>query len=43
VRAAIAALAAAEAGDADAQFVVDSLDDHELQWYAVQEIWYLLP
>jgi hypothetical protein len=43
VRAAIAALAAAEAGDADAQFVVDGLDDHELQWYAVQEIWYLLP
>lgn len=32
----------ADAGDDDARFVVDGLDDHELQWYAVQEIDFLL-
>jgi hypothetical protein len=43
VRAALAVLAAADAGDDDdARFVVDSLDDHELQWYAVQEIPFLI-
>ena len=39
---AIAALDAAAGGDADAQFTLDSLDDHELAWYAVQEIGFLL-
>lgn len=32
----------ADAGDDDARFVVDGLDDHELQWYAVQEIEFLI-
>lgn len=38
VTAAAAALGAAEAGDDDAQFVVDGADDHELLWFATQEI-----
>jgi hypothetical protein len=38
VSAAMAVLDAAEAGDDDARFTVDGLDDHELQWYAVQEL-----
>jgi hypothetical protein len=38
VAAAAAALAAADAGDDDAQFVVDGAEDHELLWYATQEI-----
>jgi len=38
VRAAIAALAAAEAGDDDAIFTVDAVEDHELGWYAAQEL-----
>jgi hypothetical protein len=38
VRAAVAALAAADAGDEDARFVVDGVEDHELAWYAAQEI-----
>ena len=42
VAAAIAALEAAVAGDDDAQFTLDSLDDHELAWYAAQEIGFLL-
>lgn len=42
VTAALAALGAAAAGDDDAQFTVDELDDHELQWYAVQEMGGLL-
>lgn len=33
---------AADAGDEDAQFAIDGLGDHELQWYAVQEIPFLL-
>jgi hypothetical protein len=33
---------AADAGDDDAQFAIDGLGDHELQWYAVQEIPFLL-
>jgi hypothetical protein len=37
VAAAMAALRAAEAGDDDAQFVVDSVEDHELAWFARQE------
>lgn len=38
VRRAVDALPAADAGDDDAAFVVDSVDDHELGWYAVQEL-----
>lgn len=38
VDAAIAALPAADAGDDDARFVVDGAEDHELMWYATQEI-----
>jgi len=36
------ALAAADAGDDDAQFVVDGTEDHELLWYATQEIPHLV-
>ncbi|MFF9777725.1 DUF6912 family protein [Streptomyces sp. NPDC013978] len=32
------ALGAADLGDDDAQFIVDGADDHELLWYARQEI-----
>ncbi len=38
VRRGLAALPAADAGDADASFVVDSVEDHELAWYAAQEL-----
>ncbi|MFG2885415.1 DUF6912 family protein [Streptomyces sp. NPDC048297] len=38
VTAAAGALTAADGGDDDAQFVVDGADDHELLWYATQEI-----
>ncbi|MEV5955847.1 hypothetical protein AB0M11_19090 [Streptomyces sp. NPDC051987] len=38
VTAAADALAAADDGDDDAQFVVDGAEDHELLWYATQEI-----
>jgi hypothetical protein len=38
VRQALAALPAADAGDDDAAFTVDTVDDHELGWYAVQEL-----
>jgi hypothetical protein len=38
VRAALAAIAAADAGDPDASFWVDGVEDHELLWYATQEI-----
>jgi hypothetical protein len=38
VRRAVAALPAADAGDEDAQFVVDAVEDHELGWFAAQEI-----
>jgi hypothetical protein len=38
VDAAVAALPAADAGDDDAQFTVDGAEDHELLWYATQEI-----
>jgi hypothetical protein len=38
VAAAAEALAAADRGDDDAQFVVDGAEDHELLWYATQEI-----
>jgi hypothetical protein len=42
VAAAADALPAADAGDDDAQFVVDGADDHELLWYATQEIPHLV-
>lgn len=42
VAAAADALTAADAGDDDAQFVVDGAEDHELLWYATQEIPHLL-
>lgn len=38
VRAAVAALSAADSGDQDAQFVVDGAEGHELAWYATQEL-----
>ncbi|MGW2028937.1 DUF6912 family protein [Streptomyces argyrophylli] len=38
VAAAADALEAADGGDDDAQFTVDGADDHELLWYATQEI-----
>jgi hypothetical protein len=38
VRAAVAALAAADAGDDDARFTVDGAEGHELLWYATQEL-----
>jgi hypothetical protein len=41
VRAAVDALAAADAGDEDAQFAVDGAEGHELGWYATQELPYL--
>jgi hypothetical protein len=38
VAAAADALGAADMGDDDAQFTVDGAEDHELLWYATQEI-----
>ncbi len=38
VTAAAAAVDAADAGDPDAQFAVDSAEDHELAWYDVSEL-----
>ncbi|MFI1285433.1 DUF6912 family protein [Streptomyces sp. NPDC020858] len=38
VDAAVRALDAADGGDADAQFIVDGAEDHELLWFGVQEI-----
>ena len=38
VAAAVAALAAADAGDDDAQFTVDGAEGHELLWYDVTEL-----
>lgn len=35
---AVQALAAADAGDGDAQFLVDGAEGHELLWYATQEL-----
>lgn len=42
VAAAVAALDAAAAGDEDARLAVDGAADHELLWYGVQEIPFLL-
>ena len=41
VRAAVAALPAADRGDDDAKFTVDGAEGNELLWYAVQELPYL--
>jgi hypothetical protein len=41
VRAAVAALAAADDGDDDARFTVDSAEGHELQWFATQELFFV--
>ena len=38
IRAAVEALPAAEAGNDDAQFAVDSAEGNELMWYATQEL-----
>lgn len=38
IRAAADALAAADAGDDDAQFTVDGAEGHELLWYGVSEL-----
>lgn len=38
VTVAAAAVGAADMGDDDAQFTVDGAEDHELLWYATQEI-----
>lgn len=38
VAAAADAIAAADAGDEDAWFTVDGAEDHELAWYATQEL-----
>jgi len=38
VRAAVAALPAADDGDEDARFTVDGAEGHELMWYAAQEL-----
>lgn len=42
IAAAVDALAAAEAGDADAMFAVDEAEGWELQWWATQEVVHLL-
>lgn len=42
VAAAAAALGAADHGDDDAQFTVDGAEDHELLWFATQEIAHLV-
>jgi len=41
VRAAMAALPAADGGDEDAKFTVDGAEGHELMWYATQELWHV--
>jgi hypothetical protein len=41
VRAARAAILAADAGDDDARFTVDGAAGHELMWYATQELQHL--
>ena len=38
VAAAADAIAAADAGDEDAEFTVDGAEGHELAWYATQEL-----
>jgi hypothetical protein len=38
VRRALGALDAAQSGDQDARFLLDCVEDHELAWYAAQEL-----
>jgi hypothetical protein len=38
VAAAVKVIMEADLGDEDAQFTVDGTDDHELEWFAVQEL-----
>ncbi|WP_436492066.1 DUF6912 family protein [Actinokineospora sp. HUAS TT18] len=42
VRAAAAVVDAADLGDPDAEFTIGSVEDHELAWYAVQELPFVL-
>ncbi len=42
VRAAAAVVDAADLGDPDAEFTLGSAEDHEMAWYATQEIAFLL-
>ncbi|WP_127783813.1 hypothetical protein [Rhodococcus sp. X156] len=42
VRAAVAAVDAADLGDLEAEFVLGEVADHELAWYATQELPFLL-
>jgi hypothetical protein len=42
IAAAADALGAADLGDDDARFTVDGAEDHELMWYATQEIPHLI-
>ena len=42
VRAAIEAVDAADLGDEDAEFIVGDAQDHDLAWYAPQELPFLL-
>jgi hypothetical protein len=42
VRAAAAAVHAADLGDPDAEFIIGEAEDHEMAWYAAQEIPFLL-
>ena len=42
VRAAVDVVDAADLGDADAEFVLGDAEDHELAWYATQELPFLL-
>lgn len=42
VRAAAAVVDAADLGDPDAEFTLGEADDHELAWYALQEVPFLL-
>ena len=42
VAAAVIMLEGGDVNDDDVQFAISGLDDHELQWYAVQEIAFLL-
>ena len=42
VRAAAEVVDAADLGDPDAEFALGEAEDHELAWYAVQELPFLL-
>ena len=42
VRAAVAVVDAADLGDPDAEFTLGDVDDHELAWYDVTELGFLL-